>query len=363
MELQVYYDRASRENKEFASDIDTFDIDFQQGLLMGDRHSFLWGLGNRTISDNYDARFPRAISPPNLVYTNWSAFAQDEIAFPEHDINLTLGSKFEINHFTGFQVQPNVRVSWKPAKEQTVWASVSRAVRTPSRIGDGGFIRMGVTESPGNTPIVTTLYGNRGFEAEVLWAYELGYRIKPADSLTLDFASFYNVFSGIRDIYTGSLFAEDSPTTHRVLPVFTGNIIDAELHGLEATASWQALEFWRLDSAFTWLHVNAFPNTGNFEENDPQYQVNFRSRINLPYHLEFDTAVYFVDKLRNQNIPEYTRLDLRLGWHPVKDLELSMNFFNLQDPQHFEFLRGKDLVQAAPTQIQRSFYGKITWRF
>jgi iron complex outermembrane receptor protein len=44
------------------------------------------------------------------------------------------GVKLERSTFTGFQVLPNLRVAWQPDDRNLVWAAVSRAVRTPSRI-------------------------------------------------------------------------------------------------------------------------------------------------------------------------------------------------------------------------------------
>jgi iron complex outermembrane receptor protein len=54
------------------------------------------------------------------------------------------------------------------------------------------------------------------------------------------------------------------------------------------------------------------------------------------------------------------RLDLRLGWQPTKNLELSLVVQNALDNQHAEAGR---TVGIGPTEIQRSFYGKLTWRF
>ena len=45
---------------------------------------------------------------------------------------LTIGSKFERNEFTGFEIQPTVRGRWSGA-HQSAWGAVSRAVRVPTR--------------------------------------------------------------------------------------------------------------------------------------------------------------------------------------------------------------------------------------
>lgn len=46
---------------------------------------------------------------------------------------LIFGTKIEHNDFTGFEYQPSARLAYTPDDKQTLWTSVTRAVRTPSR--------------------------------------------------------------------------------------------------------------------------------------------------------------------------------------------------------------------------------------
>ena len=63
----------------------------------------------------------------------FSAFVQDDIALVPEQLHLILGTKYERNDYTGDEWQPSVRALWTPEGHTTWWASVSRAVRTPSR--------------------------------------------------------------------------------------------------------------------------------------------------------------------------------------------------------------------------------------
>ena len=58
-------------------------------------------------------------------------------------------------------------------------------------------------------------------------------------------------------------------------------------------------------------------------------------------------------------VPAYTELDLRLGWNATDALELSLIGQNLLHARHPEFGPPSPLRQ----EIQRSVYGKVTWRF
>ncbi len=85
-----------------------------------------------------------------------------------------------------------------------------------------------------------------------------------------------------------------------------------------------------------------------------------RSYLDLPCNLQVDTAAYYVDRLKNQSVPGYLRLDVRLGWHPTRNLDFSVGVHNLMDNRHPEFGTS---VGAQSTQVQRSIYGKISWSF
>jgi iron complex outermembrane receptor protein len=82
--------------------------------------------------------------------------------------------------------------------------------------------------------------------------------------------------------------------------------------------------------------------------------------LNLPGKLEFDSALYYVDAIPNFDIPAYLRLDLRLGWHPVRNLDLSLVLQNLLEDRHREF---ETISGMQATEIPRSVYAKVTWRF
>lgn len=58
-------------------------------------------------------------------------------------------------------------------------------------------------------------------------------------------------------------------------------------------------------------------------------------------------------------VPSYERLDLRLGWRPTASWEFSLVGQNLLDDRHPEFLSELGLATG---QVQRSVYGKVTFR-
>jgi len=58
-------------------------------------------------------------------------------------------------------------------------------------------------------------------------------------------------------------------------------------------------------------------------------------------------------------VPSYFELDVRIGWHVTKNLEISIVGQNLLHDQHAEY----GFPSPTREEIQRSVYGKVAWQF
>ncbi len=349
-QLQLYYDRTHRNLRGlFSEDLDSYDLDFHHRFPLGDRHNIVWGLGYRLIVDDIVNTPVLAILPSQLSRQWFSGFVQDEITLVPERLHLTLGTKLEHNDDSGFEYQPSGRLGWLIDSRQTLWAAVSRAVRTPSRIDQDFF-------APG-TPPYFILQGGPNFVSEELLAYELGYRIQPHPRLSLSLATFYNDYDNIR--------STEQVTPPLLRPVILANGQEGESYGAELTADFRPTDYWRIRAGYTALHVRirAQPGStdtsrGSGEANDPSHQLSIRSSIDLPWNLEFDTGFRYVSELSGSNVPAYSELDVRLGWRPTPQVEFSIIGQNLLNDSHPEFG-----AAASRQQIERSVYGKVTLRF
>src|SRR5262249_21678439 len=292
-----------------------------------------------------------------------NAFLQDEIAVVENLVSLTLGTKLEYNDYSHLEFLPSARVLLTPWERHSFWAAVSRAVRAPSRAEND--IALLVPNSP-PPPNFLQLTGDHRFDAENLLAYELGYRAQPFANVSVDIAAYYNVYDGLRSL---------SPRAPRInfpgpalvtVPLVAENELDARGYGVEVSGAWSVFDFWRLDAGYTLMLLDIEQNhsldpTAEGQEKDtPANQFHLRSRVDLPWKFEFDTALYWVDNVSNQDVSDYARLDVRLGWHPLPSLELSVAGQNLAQARHDEF--GPSFT-ALPTSVPRTVYGKVTWRY
>src|SRR6266403_2259931 len=375
MSLQMYYDNTTiSDHSLFGDHQNILDLDFQHGFHVGDSQQFVWGLGYRSIRDKNDASFTVSLQPNQVTLNQFSTFLQDEISLVDNRLQITLGSKFERNEFTGFEIEPNARLLWNLTPNQSIWTAVSRAVRTPALTEEGlrlnsAVIPPGTPANPTPFPAVVAVFGSHQFNSEDLLAYELGYRVQAAKNLSLDISTFYNNYSNLRTAEPGAPFVEGSPApTDIVIPFVAGNKMSGGTYGVELFADWKVIPKWRLVGSYSYLQMDIHKNANSQDPtpdipngSSPRHQWYLRSSIDLPKHFEQDTTLRFVDQLPSLNVPSYYSLDAHLGWRPVTRLEFSIGGQNLLNNWHFEFM--PDFVNTSPTVVKRSIFGSITVKF
>jgi len=368
MNLQFYYDRTHLSDpiaaNAFATagilqdDLDTYDLDFQHHFRLGKHHGIVWGLGYRFTRDAVENAPTEGFLPARLRQNLFSGLAQDEIALSQ-DWILTLGTKLEHNDYTGWEVEPSSRLQWNPTAKQMLWSAVSRAVRTPSRI-DRDLIEP--TNLPAPFP-QSILSGNAAFASEKLVAYEAGYRAQIGTNASVSISTYYNDYYDLRSTTTTAPF---------VFPLVFHNNLEGETYGAELAGNYQVFAWWRLHGGYDLLkeHIRIKPGQVDFnnalnETADPEQQFSLRSSMDLPRNTALDASLRWVDSLEINNgptvgtVPSYFELDLRLGWRPVKNVELSVVGQNLLHSHHPEY----GFPSPTREEIQRSMYGKVTWRF
>lgn len=370
--VQAYYDRTAREGRTFNEHRDIVDLDVQHAFAWGERQHIVWGAGYRFSRDEIVSTPAIAIIPPSRGVSIFSGFLQDEITLIPNRLSFIAGTKIEHNDFTGFVVQPNGRVRWTPTDRLTLWSAVSRGFRTPSRAEDDGRVNSQAIPPnglfPGSPVALAGLRGNRGFTNEALTAYEVGVRMQAHQTLSIDVAGFYNQYDHLRSFEPGAPSLELSPLPpHLALPFNISNKLSATTTGVEVSVDWRPLEWWRLQTSYTYLSIrmgstdSIDPTRGDLPGENPQHQVSARSMMQLPGNLEFDVWGRYVDKLPALGVPSYASLDLRLAWKPTKQWELALVGQNLVDTHRPEFTA--TILPQAQSEVQRGAYVKATWRY
>ena len=175
--LQLYYDHYDRSDQVWVGGAigNTFDLDFDHRFEWGERQEIVWGVGDRVTSDHKRPTLATAFLPETRTLNLFTGFVQDQIRLVPERLSLYAGSKLEHNDFTGWEVQPSGRLVWTATPRQTVWAAVTRAIRTPTRVDNDLLLVV----APANIPVPgTRIFGSSKVSSEVENAYELGYRVQ-----------------------------------------------------------------------------------------------------------------------------------------------------------------------------------------
>jgi iron complex outermembrane receptor protein len=369
--LQVYFNRDDRHDEGVHEGLNTLDIDFQHHLKLARRHDIVWGAGYRVTSDDHTDGYGKAYVPFARTNNLYSTFIQDEIALTDN-LWFTAGSKFEHNAYTGFAYEPSAKLLWQPASRQSVWISASRAIVQTSREEANLIVDLYTFPTPGGGFGVAQLEGNPVAKAEVLYDFEGGYRVQASKSLSLEVAAFSSYFHDLSDVIPEApFFTEDEGPPHLVLPLIYEYVARAHTYGAEADGEWRVSRHWRISPSLSAIRLT-LPNDNGAggglgvsedEDNTPEFQGQVRSSLDVAKNIDWDVALYHVGRLRDGgdgSVPAFNRVDSRLAWRVGKSTELSVVGQNLLTPLHAEF---HDAFEVRRTLVERSVFGKITWRF
>jgi iron complex outermembrane receptor protein len=349
LRIQAHYDRSYRKvPRQFEGSKNLAELDIQQQLDRG-RHLLVLG-GTARVSRTSDLGIVGfRFDPQTLDGWTVTGFAQDEITVSRHRAYLVAGAKFGLNNFSGVEFQPNVRFRFHPTLRQTAWASVSRAVRLPTRSDEDLQLLVPSTGT-------VFLRGSEDFRPETVMAYEGGYRIIPHARLSLDAAVFLNHYDHLR---SQERRIETTPV------VVLENMLNARTGGIELAATVQPTARWRLHGSYAWLRKRLTVDPGSTdrtggaaEANDPSHLVSARSYLDLPRDFALDAVFRFAGRRPAPAADAYAELDLRLGWAVRPGWELSLVGQNILHERHAELF-----APATPTFFPRSGFIRSVWAF
>jgi iron complex outermembrane receptor protein len=366
MTVQTYYDHVEQNSGFGIENLNTYDIDMHDQFSLGSWNNIIWGAGYRyQIADNKPT-FELSWTPETQYIRLANIFGQDDITIVPDQLHLTLGSKFEDNSLVQWEIEPNARLLWTPAKKQSFWAAVSRSARTPSLFElDARVNAAAFPTGASSPPALVSIFGNPEDTAEKLLAYEAGYRVAPAKNLSFDLTGYYNYYDHLLiQVANPTVMESSPPPPHLLLSSTFLNAGSGNTYGAELSGQWHVLENWRLTASYSWLGTELNPESSFPQSPKQQFQV--RSYLDLPYHLELNGALYFVGRNSSpvavgyDEIPSYLRADLGLVWGPRKWLEIGLWGQNLLQSEHVEYASQQT---SQVVDIPRSVLAKATLRF
>ncbi len=383
--FQTYYDHVHHQLAPMTKHAESFDIEIQHRFPLFDRHDLTWGLNYRLFNTDVLNTVVTAFNPKQASNYFVSGFIRDEISILPERLKLSLGVRLGYNNLSGIEVQPSARMMWTPDTQNSLWVSVSRAVRTPSRGEQDVIINRGIMPpqpqlTGSSLPIMQAILGSNSFGSEKLTAYELGYRYQFNKNASLDLAGFFNDYNDLRDFEIGmirpaagahrdlifSILQQD----HLMLPIFFNNKGSAHSYGVEASIDWRPYERWRLQGSYSYLEIKTKSNpmfaefdasTGGAGKSSPRHQLSLRSNFDLSERLQFNLWLRYVDELPFYNISDYVTMDAKMAWKPVRNVEFFVVGQNLFSQNHRE--SQSDFIDTVPSRIPRGIFAGVRWDF
>lgn len=368
--LQVYYDYTKRDEVYLEQVNHTLDVDFQNRFQLGRRQDFVWGLGYRYNKDFFGNTFQLAMLPDKDEQHLFSGFVQDEVTLVDDQVWLTAGVKLEHNDYTDFEYQPTLRLLWKPAENHRLWSSVSRAVRTPSRLERGSYMTQFAGElalPPTFVPQLVTFryYGNEDYDSERLIAYEAGYRYAASETFSVELALYYNDYSNLRVYVAGADMTE----------TLIDNGAEGSTYGVEVMTRWLPFEWLETELSYTFIEMAlkaydsaAVSTVADEDDATPKHQMFSRFLFKLRDDLNLNLAVRYVDELdveaifaaSGAEVDSYVEMDANIRWAATDNLDIMLVGQNLFDPHRLEMI---PFSYSTPVEVGRSLYAKLSWTF
>lgn len=344
-EAQAYFDRYERIARGILDGVSTYDLQVQRTFQHG-RHQVVVGGGYRWWEDRF-ANFVNGfvLDPSSRRLNLANGFIQDQIALG--DLTLTLGIKGENASFSGSDWMPSARLAWKVSDRAMVWGAVSRVVRDPSRLDRELVFRPFLEDSD--------------FQPEKLVAYELGYRGRPIERLSVNTTLFLHDYKDIRS---------NEPTPITTFPIRIGNGLEGRTWGVETWADYDVTPEWRLSASVSALGKDFKRSPGSADisklaaqGHDPSLQASLRSQLQISPALSLDTRLRYVSRVPKELVggyvdaPAYSEADARLAWRVNDRVELSVAGLNLFDAAHPE------ATEPRRTEARRSVQAgaRVVW--
>ena len=362
LRVQAYYDRAVRTQLPATGRVavDVGDLEVQHRFGVGGRHQVVWGGGFRFISDELADLFAIGLVPSERRTALLTAFAQDEIALVPSKFFATLGAKIERNDFSGVELQPNARIRWTPAPAHTLWSSVSRAVRIPSRLDTD--IRFITTVIPTSPLTLIRVEGNEDFDSESVVAAEAGYRGELASWFSVDLSAYHSWYERLRSVHPLEPVSENGMTVQRVT---FGNDANGRTWGGTIAANWRPTSRVLVRGSYTRLEMRVSPDPGAPPGSlpgigpgaNPEHFASLATYLDFPGDLELHLIGRYIGALAEPFVDDYLEAGARLGWQVTPTLAIGIRGENLLHDRHAEFA-------AAPLrELPRRGELHVEWRF
>ncbi len=333
-QLLFYYDTTTLENTNLFDEREIWNLEYQYQHQFSN-HDIVVGLGYRIVSDNIDGSSTFIVDPKSREDELKSAFIQDDITPFGEQFHFIIGTKYEVNDYSGEEWQPSLRLSYE-FTDSVIWAAWSHAVRVPTRLEHDVIIAV--------PPL--TLSGEQNLNPEQAEFYELGWR-KSWSKWQMDLATYYGDYKELQSI--------ELPTL--------GNEMSGNTQGIEVSLSYQAIEEWliRMNASHLEMDMELSPDSmgltsaESVEDGSPRNQLQIVSYWDISASWQLNTYLRYMDEIQSADLPSYAVVDLSIVWTPIEAARVQLVGRHLGD-EHYE-------SNSAQSQVEQDAAIYLSWQF
>ncbi|MDC4227472.1 MAG: TonB-dependent receptor [Candidatus Manganitrophus sp.] len=343
LELMISYNKfAQKSEPDFEG---VFEVDYTQRDFEAVHHinwgegrlKTTWGGSYRLSVAESDEAFRSEPEQENALVRG---FVQQSIALME-ELTVVLAASLERSDTGGTEPAYQVATLYAPGSNHAFRASYSVAPTVPS---------LWEAQVDRQSDFTVIMEGNPDLEPSKLYSYEINYHGAYLDRrLQTEASLFYMKFDDLTSPFVkqqGSFFPFPTPTTYSF-----DNSREATAKGSELKLAYRFAPARSVYINYTYETIDdegsTFTETDRImiEEATPEHKVNvggifriaagFSATVNAGYK-----SAYAVTNARQSEIVKvhpYWRVDARLAYNPVKDVELFIAGRNLASPNHREF--------------------------
>ncbi len=297
-----------------------------------------------------DPGFPLYIKTPRSSNDSYGFFASDIIDINEA-LELTLAARIDNDDLIDSELQPSIRLLWRPSDSNRVWLAASKASSTPSvalmELDEApyGLIPAAPTELP--LPVIISLSGSEEQKSTRVRALELGYR-HTFGKLNIDFSIFDFLYSDSLNIVElgDPSIVFDNTYRPQYLLQHTGfeNNKEFSTIGSEVSIHMQPLAAWNSQLNFSILETddlaaNTSANLSFSNQIELNESLHWNIWLRYSYNNKFASAQFSdIDNPYGEPEDKFIVVDSNIQWQTSEKIQLSLSVKNLGS-SHTEAVR------------------------
>lgn len=381
--VRTSIDDIKRESDVFVWDTSNIDLDIEYVASHGINYLTLGSntrFSSNEVNEGVGTTF--TIDPEKDDSTVSSLFLHNTTTVSE-SWKVDVGVRYEDHSEAGENVQGTLRAIWSPDKSQRFWLAASKADGTPSRLttasSRAAFAVIPGTPATFNIPtLVNVVSDGSNFENTKLMAYEMGYRLALSEVVSVDTTVFYNEYENLFSVDSTSIPTFILPTTEPIsgLPYVSLDVPlageqDSRSSGVEIAINWRLQASWYLQYSGSYINfkdeklfagsLGAALPAYSMGVDSPKQQHSMRLTGDLSDQWSLGLWLRYVDQLEQVQIDDYTVLDARISYQPIKDLTFGLTLKNIGGASYVEAVR--EAFYFDTFEVEQSIFADVRWKF